>query len=126
LNTSAASSTERVIGPILSIDHTSAIAPVRETRPKVGRRPVTPFVDDGDEREPRVSVPMANPTQPAAVAEPGPADEPLEPASSFHGLFVRPPNHTSPCASSPSVSFAMSTAPAASRRWTIVASSVNC
>jgi len=57
----------------LSIDQTSAIAPVRGTRPNVGRRPVTPFVDDGDEIEPSVSVPMANPTQPAAVAEPGPA-----------------------------------------------------
>ena len=57
----------------MSIDQTSAIAPVRGTRPNVGRRPVTPFVDDGDEIEPSVSVPMANPTQPAAVAEPVPA-----------------------------------------------------
>ena len=30
---------------------------------------------------PRVSVPMAKPTQPAAVADPGPADEPLDPCS---------------------------------------------
>ena len=36
--------------------------------------------------EPRVSVPIENPTQPAAVADPGPADEPLDPASGFQGL----------------------------------------
>jgi hypothetical protein len=81
------------MGPSLSIDHERAIAPVRGTRPKVGRRPVTPLRVDGDEIEPNVSLPMAKPTQPAAVAEPGPADEPLEPWSSFQGLFVRPPNH---------------------------------
>jgi len=44
--------------------------------------------------EPRVSVPMPKPTQPAAVADPGPADEPLDPCGAFrgsgcHGLFVQ-------------------------------------
>ncbi len=43
--------------------------------------------------EPRVSVPIAKPTRPAAVADPGPAEEPLDPCSGFHGLRVRPPNH---------------------------------
>ena len=31
------------------MDHESAIAPVRGTRPKVGRNPVTPFTELGDE-----------------------------------------------------------------------------
>ena len=57
----------------------SAIAPVRGTKPKVGRRPVTPQRVEGEEMEPRVSEPMAKATQPAAVADAGPADEPLEP-----------------------------------------------
>src|SRR4030088_688349 len=111
-STSAQSSTERQIGPILSIVQESAIAPVRGTRPKVGRNPVTPLRVDGDEIEPRVSVPMENPTRPAAVADAGPADEPLEPCTTFHGFLVVPPNQMSPCASSPRVSLAMSTAPA--------------
>jgi hypothetical protein len=36
---------------------------------------------------------MANPTHPAAVAEPGPAEDPLDPSDKFHGFFVCPPNH---------------------------------
>jgi len=98
------------------------MAPVRGTRPNVGRSPVTPFTVEGEEMEPSVSVPIANPTSPADVAEPGPALEPLDPVSGFHGLRVRPPNQRSPCASSPIDSLATSTAPAASRRWTTVAS----
>ena len=53
------------MGPILSMDQTSAMAPVRGTRPKLGRRPVTPQRVLGDSMLPRVSVPMAKPTQPA-------------------------------------------------------------
>src|SRR5512140_340341 len=103
--------------------HDSAIAPVFGTRPYVGRRPVVPQTVDGDEIDPRVSLPIANPTRPAAVADAGPADEPLEPASTFHGFRVRAPYQISPWASSPSVSFATRTAPAASSRCTTVASS---
>ena len=68
--------------------------------------------DDGETIEPSVSVPIANPTPPAVVAAAEPADEPLDPCSRFHGLRVMPPNQTSPQASSPRVSLAMSTAPA--------------
>ncbi len=100
----------------------SAMAPWRLTRPYVGRRPTTPFTLDGEMIEPRVSVPIENATQPAAVAEPGPADDPLDPCCGFHGLLVRPPNHRSPCASAPSVSLATSTAPASRSRSTTVAS----
>src|SRR5688500_18347346 len=102
--------------------HDRAIAPVRGTRPKMGRSPVTPLRVDGDEIDPSVSVPIENPTSPAAVALPGPADDPLEPCSVHHGLRVVPPNQTSPCASSPRVSLATRIAPASSRRVTTVAS----
>ena len=67
------------MGPSLSIVHESAIAPVRGTRPKVGRNPVVPQRVDGEEMEPSVSLPTENPTRPAAVAEAGPADDPLDP-----------------------------------------------
>ena len=77
----------------------------------------------GEEMEPRVSEPMEKATQPADVADAGPAEEPLEPCLGFQGLRVRPPYHLSPMASAPRVSLAMRTAPAASRRWTTVASS---
>ena len=77
-------------------------------RPKVGRKPVTPHRADGLRIEPLVSLPTPKATQPAAVAEAGPAEEPLEPCSTFQGFFVWPPNHWSPCASSPVVSLAIS------------------
>src|SRR5216683_4198529 len=101
----------------------SAIAPVRGTSPKEGLRPVHPHRVDGEEIEPSVSEPTLKATHPAAVAEAGPADEPLDPCLVFQGLRVTPPNHTSPCASAPSVNFATSTAPALSKRFTTVASS---
>src|SRR5882762_5694509 len=101
----------------------SAIAPVLGTRPNDGRSPVHPQRVDGEEIEPSVSEPMLNATHPAAVAEAGPAEEPLDPWFVFHGLRVTPPNHTSPCANAPSVNFATSTAPASSSRFTTVASS---
>src|SRR5262245_34585951 len=99
-----------------------AIAPYRLTRPYVGRRPTTPLVAEGETIEPSVSVPMEKPTSPAAVAAPGPAEEPLEPRSVFHGFRVEPPNHTPPCARAPIDSFATSTAPASASRSTTVAS----
>ncbi len=101
----------------------SAIAPVRGTRPNEGRSPVHPQRVDGEEIEPSVSEPMLNATHPEAVAEAGPAEDPLEPWFVFQGLRVTPPNHTSPCARAPRVNFATSTAPASSSRFTTVASS---
>src|SRR5215831_17366452 len=90
-NTSAQSSTLRQMGPSLSVVHESAMAPVRGTRPNVGRKPETPQVREGDVIEPLVSEPMLKATQPAAVADAGPADEPLDPGdccSGIHGLRV--------------------------------------
>src|ERR1700690_201648 len=121
----AQSSTERQMGPSLSMVQESAMAPVRGTRPKVGRRPVHPQRVLGEEIEPRVSELMLNATQPAAVAEEDPAEEPLEPCKGFQGLRVLPRNQRSSMASAPRLSFATSTAPAASRRFTTVASSSN-
>src|ERR1043165_5138294 len=94
----------------------SAIAPCRLTRPKVGRRPVTRQRVDGETIEPHVSLPIAKPTSPAAVAAADPADDPLDPSWIFQGFLVCAPNQTSPQASSPSVSLASSTAPASRSR----------
>src|SRR5689334_18442196 len=74
--TTAQSSAARQIGPILSMVQVRAMAPVRGTRPKVGRNPVVPQRVQGDEIDPSVSVPIAKATQPAAVAEAEPADDP--------------------------------------------------
>src|ERR1700747_3040740 len=119
----AQSSTARQMGPSLSMVQLRAMAPVRGTKPKVGRRPLQPQRVDGDEMEPRVSEPMEKATHPAAVADAGPADDPLDPCVGRQGLRVRPPYHLSPMASAPRVSLATRTAPAASRRLTPVASS---
>src|ERR1700676_1013328 len=103
-STSAQSSADRQIGPSLSIVQLSAMAPVRGTNPNVGRSPLSPHRVEGDEIDPSVSDPIANPTHPAATALAGPADEPLDPCFGFHGFRVFPPNHLSPMASAPSVS----------------------
>src|SRR5271170_4181722 len=103
-STSIVSSTPRVIGPSLSSDQQSVIAPVRGTRPNVGRSPVTPHLIDGLTMLPPVSLPIAKPTSPAAVAAPGPALDPDEPSSSSQGFIVCPPNHTSFNASAPKLS----------------------
>jgi hypothetical protein len=68
--------------------HANTIPPYRLTRPKVGRSALNPVRLEGETIEPRVSVPIENATHAAAVAEPGPADEPLDPSSTFQGFFV--------------------------------------
>jgi hypothetical protein len=87
-STIIASSTDRVIGPSLSSDQQSAMAPVRGTRPNVGRRPVTPHRIAGATMEPPVSLPTEKATKPAAVAAPGPALDPDAPSSISHGFIV--------------------------------------
>src|SRR5262245_3211891 len=88
LNTIAASSAVRVMGPTRSCDHASTIPPYRLTRPTVGRNALKPHGAVGETVEPDVSVPMPNATQPPAVADAGPADEPLDCCEVFHGFFV--------------------------------------
>src|SRR6516165_2404646 len=116
-STSAQSSTLRQSGPSLSMDQLNVMAPARETRPKVGRNPVTPQRSQGETIEPSVSEPMAKANRPAEVPAAEPAEDPLDPSSRFHGLRVLPPYQTSPIASSPRVVLATSTAPALARRW---------
>ncbi len=94
------------------------MAPLRETRPKLGTRPVTPQRVDGPTIEPPVWVPTEKPTRPAAVAAAGPALDPDEPSSVFQGLRVLPPNQTSPRARAPVDSFATNTAPASASKST--------
>src|SRR5689334_1399618 len=107
------------------------MAPCRLIRPYVGRSPTVPHAVLGETIDPSVSVPSENPTSPAAVADPDPADDPLDPrsyspfsraAAVGHGLFVRPRNQRSPCANAPIDSLPISTAPAWCSRSTHVAS----
>ena len=88
--TMAQSSAVRAIGPILSSVHESAIAPCRETRPYVGRSPVTPQYADGGPIEPDVSDPRANGTRPAPTADAEPLDEPPDQRPRSHGLRPGP------------------------------------
>ena len=78
---------------------------------------------DGLMMLPPVSLPMLNPTNPAAVAAPGPALDPEEASSSSQGFIVWPPNQMSLSARAPRLSLATSTAPASCRRFTTTASS---
>src|SRR5882757_4595527 len=123
-STSNASSTPRVMGPSLSNDQHSVIAPLRGTRPYVGRSPVTPQRMLGDTILPPVSLPMEKPTRPAAVAAPGPALDPDAPSSGNHGFMVCPPNQMSFSANAPRLSFATNTAPASFNFRTTAASSL--
>src|SRR5215471_12426801 len=103
--------------------------PARETRPYVGRIPVSPQNADGQRIEPQVSVPSANVASPAATAAPEPDDEPpvhrdgsqgLRPgpvAEAFANRYPRQPanstiavlpSSTAPCASSRSITVAFS------------------
>src|SRR5215510_12733359 len=112
------------MGPSLSNDQQSVMAPERATRPKVGRTPVTPQRIAGETMLPPVSLPIEKATSAAAVAAPGPALDPDAPSSSSHGFIVCPPNQMSFSASAPRLSFATSTAPALSSRATTALSAV--
>src|SRR5262245_66644709 len=82
------------MGPSLSSDQQRVMAPVRGTRPNVGRRPVTPHRIAGATMLPPVSLPTENATSAAAVAAPGPALDPDAPPSSSQGVIVWPPHQT--------------------------------
>src|SRR5579862_9738658 len=96
--------------------------PWRLTLPYVGLKPVTRHRVEGETTLPSVSVPIAKATSPAAVAAADPALDPLEPCAGLNGFFVRPLNQTSPRARAPILNLAQRIAPAASSRWTTVAS----
>jgi len=84
-STSAQSSAERQRGPSLSSVQQRAMAPWRETRPYVGRRPDTPENDAGVRMEPDVSEPMAKATRPAPVAAADPLELPPLQWAGFQG-----------------------------------------
>ena len=88
--TASQSSADRAIGPSLSIVHERAIAPWRDTRPKVGRTPAMPQKLDGQMIEPHVSEPSAKPTSAADTAAPEPDDEPQLHLPVSHGLRAAP------------------------------------
>src|SRR5690349_13112954 len=67
-----------------------------ESRPRVGFKPTTPFIAEGQMMEPSVSVPMATGARPAATAAPLPALEPQGVRSSTCGFLVRPPTALQP------------------------------
>src|SRR6516164_4903245 len=73
---SAASSTERAIGPGVSRLGLKGRIPKVLTRPIVVLRPVSPHQDAGNLTEPPVSVPTAQGAKPAATATPEPLLDP--------------------------------------------------
>ena len=122
---SAASRTDRAIGPQWSSDGQSGLIPARLTRPKVGFSPTIPHTDDGQRIEPPVSVPGASATMPAATAAPEPPLDPPGMRVGSCGLRQEPNqglSQVTPHASSWVFSLAMQTAPAAVDRATTSAS----
>src|SRR5260370_35705482 len=87
---SAASRTERAIGPAWSSDHARGIAPRRLVRPYVGFRPTTPQSDAGIRIDPPVSLPIAPKHIPATSAAPLPPLDPPGIRSVAHGFLVGP------------------------------------
>src|SRR5262245_50744050 len=86
----------RAIGPSLSSDQESAIAPRRDTRPKVGRSPEMPQKADGQTIDPQVSDPMANGTMPPETAAPEPDEDPQVHLLVSHGLRAAPVSEALP------------------------------
>src|SRR5260370_29147167 len=80
----------RALGPILSIEGASAIAPYRLTRPYVGLKPLMPQNAEGQMIEPHGSVPIANAARPAATIAPEPEEEPQVQQVVSHGFLASP------------------------------------
>ena len=87
-STSAASATERVIGPPWSSDGASGTTPSSGTAPCAPFSPTTPQNADGRRIEPTVCVPIAAGTWRAATAAAEPDDDPPGVCSADHGLVV--------------------------------------
>ena len=66
------------------------MAPVRGTRPYVGRRPVIPQYAEGVPIDPDVSEPIANGTRPPPSAAADPLEDPPDQRSLFQGLRPGP------------------------------------
>jgi cytoskeletal protein RodZ len=103
----------------------NATRPLRETRPQVGRTPTSPQWAAGRRIDPPVSLPSANAAARAATAAAAPLDDPPATRSGAHGLRAHGNGVSSPVEPMPnssSASLPSSTAPAARRRRTTVAS----
>ena len=93
---SAASRTERVIGPGASWLPLIGTMPPVGRRPTVGLSPTQPLRELGHVIEPSVSVPIARGARPPATAAPDPDEEPPALRSSAQGLLVSPPTADQP------------------------------
>ena len=118
---SAASPTERVSGPTVSIEGASGKTPEIGMRPCVTFNPITPHSAAGTRTDPPVSVPSAAAARSAATAAPDPPEDPPGDVSGFHGLRTGPNQWFSlenPKANSCRPVLPTATAPARSRRST--------
>ena len=100
-------------------------APVRSTRPGVGRSPVMPQNEAGMRIDPPVSVPSARGTAPEATATADPDEEPPTMRAGSSGWATGPWHETSPVAPAPSscwLALATTIAPAARSALTAAAS----
>ena len=130
-SSSAASATDRLIGPAVSWAAEIGTMPAPGTVPSVGFMPTTPLTAAGEMIEPSVSVPTASGASPAATAAPDPDDDPLGLRPRSCGLRVWPPTALHPLVEAVERKFAHSdrlvlpstTAPAERSRVTSCASS---
>src|SRR5437762_33068 len=124
---SAASRTVRVTGPTWETWAKPLGKPLRSgTRPYEGLKPYTPQNAAGMRIEPPPSVPSASGPQPLATAAAAPPLEPPGVSAGFHGFRVTPKSGFSVTALWPNSDVLVlprSTAPAAFRRATAIASS---
>ena len=72
------------------------ITPTRDTAPTVGLIPTQPLREAGQIIEPSVSVPTASETNPPAIAEPEPDEDPPALCLCIQGLAVNPPTADQP------------------------------
>src|SRR5947207_10144656 len=118
----AASRTDRVMGPSVSVLGRAGNIPKRLTSGTVGRTPTRLFTAAGPRVEPPVSSPIAAVAKFAATADPLPPDDPLAIRVGSYALRTTPkaePRY--PDANSPIVVLPSMTAPASFSRLTTVA-----
>src|SRR3954447_26864862 len=94
--TSAASVTERTIGPGTSKSGASGRIPKRLTSPSVVFTPTTPFASDGLRIEPEVSAPIVPPGSAVDAATPDPARDPEGENSGSCALITWPASELYP------------------------------
>ena len=91
-NSSAASLTQRAIGPAVSCESEYGINPLRLTSPVVGRIPTKLFAEAGERTELTVSVPIPATPNPAATPAPVPPLDPPGVRLRSYGFSVCPPS----------------------------------